>query len=93
MSEKTRAYEKKRYARDRKKRIAAEEKWQAGNEEYRRKHRQRAKEQAKGKLPPESAKCPNCGKTGGRKERHHTTYKGKGKTEIRCSKCNPRPGK
>ena len=85
-------YEKRRYARDKKKRIAAERKWQADNPEYEAKHKQRGKEQAKGKLPGKAAKCPHCGKTGFRKERHHTTYKGKGKTDIRCSACNPRTG-
>jgi len=94
MPEKTsEGYEKRRYARDRKKRIAAERKWQENNAEYKAKHKLRGKAQGGGKLPPASAKCPNCGKTGGRKERHHIgkTYAAS-KTEIRCSKCNPRPG-
>jgi len=87
------SYEKRRYARDRKKRIAAERKWQKDNPEYKAKHKLRGKAQAEGKLPGPGAKCPHCGQTGGRKERHHVSYEGKGKTEIRCSKCNKRPGK
>ena len=86
-------WEAKRYKRDRKKRIAAERKWQENNAEYKAKHALRGKAQDKGKLPPDSAKCSHCGKTGGRKERHHLTYGGKAKTEVWCSKCNPRPGK
>ena len=85
-------YEKMRYARDRRKRIAAERKWQENNAEYKAKHALRGKAQDKGKLPPDSAKCPHCSKTGGRKERHHLgAYKSQ-KTEIRCSLCNPRGG-
>jgi len=86
-------WEAKRYKRDRRKRIAAERKWQENNAEYKAKHKLRGRAQAQGKLPPPSAKCPHCGQTGGRKERHHISYKGKGRTEIRCSKCNQRPGK
>jgi len=85
-------WEAKRYKRDRTKRIAAERKWQASNAEYAEKHRARGRAQGKGTLPSPGAKCPNCGKTGGRKERHHISYNPP-KTDIRCSKCNPRPGK
>lgn len=84
-------YEKKRYQRDRKKRIAAERKWQANNPEYKEKHKLRGKDQAKRTPPSASSKCPHCGKTGGRKEWHHTSYKPP-KGEWRCSKCNPRGG-
>jgi hypothetical protein len=86
------SYERKRYARDKKKRIAAERAWQKDNPEYKKKHALRGKEQSKGKLPGKAAKCPHCGKVGGRKERHHTSYDPP-KTDVRCSKCNPRPGK
>jgi hypothetical protein len=85
-------YERKRYKRDRTKRIAAERKWQKGNAEYKAKHQIRGKQQAAADPPPTSAACPNCGKTGGRKEFHHTSYK-PAKGEWRCSKCNKRPGK
>jgi hypothetical protein len=85
-------YEAKRYKRDRKKRIAAERKWQESSKDYAAKHRTRSKVQAATpKLPGPSAVCPNCRKKGGRKEIHHLSYKPP-KTEIRCSKCNPRPG-
>lgn len=85
-------YESKRYRRDKTKRIAAERKWQEGNAEYRSKHRLRGRAQYKANLPSKSAKCPHCGKTGGRKELHHLSYNPP-KTEVRCSLCNKRPGK
>lgn len=46
----------------------------------------------KRKKPSLSDKCPNCGKTGFRKEWHHPSYSS-AKGEWRCSSCNPRPGK
>lgn len=43
--------------------------------------------------PAKGARCPNCGRTGFRKEFHHFSYGSKGKNgEWRCSACNPRPG-
>jgi DNA-directed RNA polymerase subunit M/transcription elongation factor TFIIS len=51
----------------------------------------RAKSQAKTKAPAESAKCPNCGQTGGRKEFHHTSYDPP-RGYMACSLCNPRGG-
>ena len=83
-------YEKKRYARDRRKRIAAERAWQRGNSEYRKKHKLRGKAQRK-PLPGKAAKCPHCGRTGFRKEWHHVSYDPP-KVEVRCSACNKRPG-
>jgi hypothetical protein len=85
-------YEAKRYKRDKPKRIAAEQAWQKDNPEYKAKHKLRGKEQAKGKLPGKAAKCPHCNKAGGRKEVHHLSYDPP-KTDVRCSLCNPRPGK
>ena len=97
MAQKTsEGYEKRRYARDRKKRIAAERKWQAGNKEYAEKHRVRSRvtnavRDGSKKKPTPGAVCPNCGRKGFRKEWHHISYEPP-KGEWRCSKCNPRPG-
>jgi len=89
-------YEAKRYKRDRKKRIAAERKWQANNKEYAEKHRVRSRvtnavRAGTKKKPTPGAVCPNCGRKGFRKEWHHISYEPP-KGEWRCSKCNPRPG-
>ena len=96
MSEKTVAYEKKRYARDKKKRIAAERKWQEkvkDDPEHKAKVKARSKVQTakrSGKAKP-PATCPKCGRRA-KLEYHHTAYNPP-RGYWRCSRCNPRPGK
>lgn len=90
------AYERKRYARDKKKRIAAERAYvekQKGKPEYQARVKARNKvthdvEAGRSKRPSKSAKCPHCGKTGGQKEWHHQTKN----PSWWCSKCHPRGG-
>jgi len=73
MAEKTsEGYEAKRYRRDRKKRIAAERKWQRDNKEYAEKHRVRSKvtnavRDGRKDKPALGAPCPNCSKKVGLK--------------------------
>lgn len=96
MAESERAYEKRRYARDKKKRIAAEKKWQQKVKDD-PSHKQKVKARSKvntakraGKAKP-PANCPKCGRKA-KLEFHHTNYK-TGAGFWRCSRCNPRPGR
>ena len=93
MSKATIAYEKQRYARDKKKRIAAEKAYteKVKNTPARKakvKARHKVESGAKGKPPK---KCPNCGATGVVMEFHHTDY-ASGKGQWKCSRCNARGG-
>ena len=91
MTEKSRAYEAKRYAGNKKKRIAAEKAYteKVKNTPARKakvKARHKVESGAKGKPPK---KCPNCGATGVVMEFHHTDYS-TGKGQWKCSRCNKR---
>jgi len=82
----------KRYAKDPAKRIAAEKAYKAKQKAKNPagvKQKTKARNEAPKNLPPTSAKCPHCGRTGGRKEWHHISYNPP-KGELRCSLCNPR---
>lgn len=85
----------RRYARDRKKRIAAEKAYKEskkGDPTYEAKVKARAKVNnalRDGKISKPNA-CPNCGRTMTRVEGHHTGKTGAGKMVWRCSRCNPR---
>jgi hypothetical protein len=91
-----REYERKRYARDRKKRIAAEQKWRRkvkDDPEHKQKVKARSDVRTKRRngtaKPP--ATCPKCGRRA-KLEFHHSNYK-TGAGFWRCSRCNPRPGR
>lgn len=95
MSDKSIAYEKRRYARDRKKRIAAETRYKAKKKSdpaYRQKVKARSKVQTAKRngtaKPP--ATCPNCGRKA-KLDWHHINYK-TGAGYWRCSRCHPHGG-
>ena len=95
MSDKTAAYEKKRYRRDRKKRIAAETAYKEkkkSDPKFKAKVKARSKVRTKVRAGAQKApaRCPKCGRTG-RMEFHHTNYK-TGAGFWRCPRCNPRGG-
>ena len=92
MSAKTIAYEKRRYAANKKKRIAAERKWQdkvKDDPAHKAKVKARSKVQTarrSGKAKP-PANCPKCGRKA-KLDWHHSNYK-TGAGYWRCARCHP----
>jgi len=83
--------DRRRYARDKKKRIAGQKRWEAKEEREHPKERAK-KEHARNVAPQKtaSAKCAVCGSKENL-EWHHTSYEPP-KGEWRCPKHNPRGG-
>lgn len=101
MAESRAAIEKRRYRKNRKKRIKAEadyKKKKADDPEFKKKQAARQqvhRDRVAGKLKAPSKTCPKCGSKMSRAEYHHKSYKGgggRGQGEWRCPKCNPRGG-
>lgn len=88
----------KRYAKDRKKRIAAEKAYKdkkKSDPAYKKKVKARSKvnnavRDGRMKKPKVGDACPNCGAPMTRLEAHHTGKGGTGKTIWACPRCNPR---